>query len=62
MGLTRVVSTYSRLKDILIGPIPAPSAEPDLNKYIGLVAFGHFLDDNSGGSKEFNDLLEWLHL
>lgn len=61
-GLTGGPSTYSRLKDIVTGPIPQPHTEPALaNVDPKRIVSRHFVDDNVGGYTNFDTLYEFLH-
>ena len=62
-GLTGVYRIYVRLKDIIIGSIPAPNLELGLNKAIPSKAcFGYFVDDNIGIVDTTQDMIEFLYI
>ena len=65
MGLTGAPATYARLKDIMFGPIPAPSPEPAVISETLTperdLAFKYFCDDDYGASLSFQRLLDFLH-
>lgn len=58
-GLTGAPGTYTRLMDIVMGPIPNPDEEPALGE--GPVAFEYFMDDDQGGAETFEELVQFLH-
>ena len=60
-GCTGGPATYSRLKDIVTGPIPEPHPEPSLSQAMKHVCFNHFVDDDCGGAETFSSLVEFLH-
>ena len=66
MGLTGAPATYVRLKDIMFGPIPAPSPEPAVISETLTperdLAFKYFVDDDYGASPSFSKLLTFLHM
>lgn len=54
-------STYSKAKDIITGPIPKPFPEPALHENApDKCVFSHFVDDDMGGARTFEDLFQWL--
>ena len=53
--------TYTRLKDITMGPIPELYTEPALADIDGKVGFDTFVNDNYGAAKTVMDLLRFLH-
>ena len=59
-GITGGPGTYSRLKDIVTGPIPTPDAEPPLTDASSSF-FDHFVDDDVGGARTFEDMFQFLH-
>ena len=59
-GLTGAPSTYSRLKDLATGTIPAPNSEPSLSHH-PRVAFEFFLDDDQGAAESIEEMLDFLH-
>jgi len=61
-GLTRSCRTYSKLKNLVIGPIPSLNVEP-LLKEVNLlkVAFTHFVDDNIEVADTFKEMLKFLY-
>ncbi|KAJ5578711.1 uncharacterized protein N7459_007675 [Penicillium hispanicum] len=48
-GLTGAPGTYTRLKDITMGPIPPPHAEPALSE--GSIDYEYFVDDDAGAAE-----------
>ena len=66
-GLSGAPHTYSRLKDIAMGIIPAPNTEPSIlgevapilgdNK--GEVGFAYFMDDDYGASETVEGMVEF---
>ena len=53
-GLSGAPQTYTRLKDILAGPIPEPNAEPALENFtIEDGSFQCFMDDDFGAHRDF---------
>jgi len=56
-GLTRSCRTYSKLKNLVIGPIPSLNVEP-LLKEVNLpkVAFTYFVDDDIGAADTFEEM------
>lgn len=64
-GLSGAPHTYSRLKDIAMGPIPSPNEEPQLHGEItineGSVAYEYFMDDDYGVATDFQSLFNFLH-
>jgi hypothetical protein len=62
-GLTGAPMTYSRLKDLMAGPIPEPHAEPAISGITldGSAAFEYFVDDDMGAAVSFDDQLRFLH-
>ena len=60
-GLTGAPPTYSRLKDIAIGCIPAPKEEEAIHGKLGTVAYEYFMDDDYGAAVTFQDLFDFLH-
>lgn len=58
-GLTGAPGMYTRLKDLCMGPIPEPNSEPALDN--GLVAFDHFMDDDSRAAESVDELLQFFH-
>jgi len=59
-GLAGAPQTYTRLKDIFSGYIPAPNPEPCLNK-CSAGAFKCFVDDDFGAFPSFRSQLNFLH-
>lgn len=60
-GLTGSPGTYTHMKDIATGPIPEPDPEPALPRASPGVVFEHFVDDDLGGGKTFQDLFNFMH-
>jgi hypothetical protein len=62
-GLTGAPMTYSRLKDLMAGPIPEPNAEPAISGITvdGSAAFEYFVDDDMGAAVSFEDQFRFLH-
>jgi hypothetical protein len=62
-GLTGAPMTYSRLKDLMAGPIPEPNAEPAISGITldGSAAFEYFADDDMGAAVSFEDQFRFLH-
>lgn len=60
-GLSGGPGTYTRLKDIATGRIPAPLAEDPLDSVMKDVWFGFFMDDDTGGGRDFDSLFCFLH-
>lgn len=60
-GLTSSPSTYTKLKDLLSGPLPKPSAKPTLDDCMPEAIFTHFIDDDFGGGTDFEALFTFLH-
>lgn len=60
-GLTGAPGTYTRLKDLAMGPIPEPRGEPALGGNEDNVTFTYFMDDDQGGASTVEDLLAFLH-
>lgn len=61
MGLSGAPHTYSRMKDILAGPIPAPRPELGITGSTDRWAYEHFQDDDYGASRDFETQFEFLH-
>ena len=62
-GLSGAPQTYTRLKDTMAGPIPAPHSEPALETLAGdEESFQYFMDDDFGAFKTFYDQWRFLHL
>jgi len=59
-GLAGSPQTYARLKGLFCGAIPAPNAEPCLNKCTN-GAFECFVDDDFGGFESFAEQFDFLH-
>ena len=59
-GLAGSPQTYARLKGLFCGAIPAPNAEPCLNKCT-TGAFECFVDDDFGGFSDFAEQFDFLH-
>jgi len=59
-GLSGAPQTYTRMKDIFSGYIPAPNPEPTLNKSSS-GAFECFVDDDFGAHPDFSSQFEFLH-
>ena len=64
-GLTRAPHTYSRMKDLAMGPIPKPDEEQALHGDHqgddGDIGFDYFIDDDYGVASSFNALFSFLH-
>jgi hypothetical protein len=62
-GLTGAPMTFSRLKDLMAGPIPEPNAEPPISGIApdGNSAFEYFLDDDMEASVSFEAQFWFLH-
>jgi hypothetical protein len=62
-GLTGAPMTYSRLKDLMAGPIPEPNAEPPISGITpdGTCAFEYFVDDDMAASVSFEAQFRFLH-
>lgn len=61
-GLTGAPGSYTRLKDLAMGPIPDPLGEPALGSEKDSATFMHFMDDDQGGAESAEELLVFLHL
>lgn len=61
MVLSGAPHTYSRMKDILAGPIPAPRPEPGISGSTDRWAYEHFQVDDNGASRDFETQFEFLH-
>ena len=59
-GLAGSPQTYARLKGLFCGAIPAPNAEPCLNKCT-TGAFECFVDDDFGGFSNVTEQFDFLH-
>jgi hypothetical protein len=60
-GLTGGPGTYTRLKDIVTGPIPKLHAEPALNWVSSNTAFDFFVENDIGGAVSIRSLINFLH-
>ena len=60
-GLTGGPATYTRLKDLVTGPIPSLNQEPALSDISDETMFGSFMDDDFGGASEEENLFNFLH-
>src|SRR5205807_1385332 len=60
-GLSGAPQTYTRLKDILSGPVPEPEPEPSLSNTEIPGVFHYFMDDDFGAHKTYGDQWEFLH-
>ena len=61
-GLSGAPQTYTRLKDILAGPVPEPNAEPALENFaIEDGSFQCFMDDDFGAHRDFFSQWRFLH-
>jgi hypothetical protein len=60
-GLTGAPGTYSKLKDLAMGPIPKPHSEPALVA-LQEVAFEYFMDDDAGAAESMADIITFLHI
>lgn len=62
-GLTGAPHTYSRLKDIAMGYVPAPCEEEPIHGETngGMVSYEYFLDDDYGAAVDFETLFKFLH-
>ena len=59
-GLADAQLTYTRLKDLFSGAIPASDPEPYLNGYSNR-PFECFVNDDFGAHTSFKSFFEWLH-
>lgn len=60
-GLSGAPSTYSKLGDIMTGPIPKPHPEPSLEDVDANVVFRKFINDDIGGATTVASLLAFLY-
>ena len=60
-GLTGGPATYTRLKDLAMGPIPGPEGEPALAGVAADTMLKSFMDDNFGEADTVMDLYNLLH-
>jgi hypothetical protein len=60
-GLTEAPGTYSKLKDLTMGPIPKPHSEPVLVA-LQEVAFEYFIDDDAGAAESVANIITFLHI
>jgi hypothetical protein len=60
-GLAGAPQIYTRLKDILVRPIPGPNLEPALDNKDISGAFETFVDDDYGAHRSFEDQFRFLH-
>ena len=62
-GLSGAPQTYTRLKDILTGPIPEPNKDPALDQFnVPGGTFQYFMDDDFGAHRTYDDQSQFLHL
>ena len=61
-GLSGAPQTYTRLKDVLAGPIPEPNKEPALDQFdLQGGTFQYFMDDDFGTRRTYDDQWRFLH-
>ena len=61
-GLSGAPQTYTRLKDVLAGPIPESNKEPALDQFdVAGGTFQYFMDDDFGTHRTYDDQWRLLH-